>query len=268
MSVEQKSEKSPNKDNKNYAQTVVRAFKILDTFQNGKPELSLKDISEIAGLNKTVASRLLNTLVYLNLVVKSNTSKSYRLGPRLFEYGNRFADQLDVRKLALPYMSEIVTKTMDTAYLMIRSGDEALMLERVEGEALGSLVGTRVGGRLPLHVGAAPMVLLVDLDEEELVALVKRKGLPSLSPNTVENIGSLLERIKKIRENGYTIAVEDPTPGVVSLGAPVHNYDGKVVAGISIGLLYPRFQTCNQQLYIDLILQAAQNLSRDLGFSG
>ena len=266
--MERNSKKMPNKDNKKYAQTVVRAFKILDTFQNGKPELSLKDISEITGLNKTVALRLLNTLIHLNLVVKSHGSKSYRLGPRLFEYGSRFVAQLDIRKLALPYMSEIVTQTMDTAYLMIRSGDEALMLERVEGEALGSLVGTSVGGRLPLHVGAAPMVLLLDMDEEEIVALVKRKYLQRLAANTVENIGSLLEKIKKIRENGYTIAVEDPTPGVVSLGAPVYNYDGKVVAGISIGLLYPRFQSCNQQMYIDLIVRATQNLSRDLGFSG
>lgn len=252
--------------NKNLAQTIVRAFQVLDTFEGGRTDLSLKDIAALSGLNKTVVARILNTLVHLNLVAKSESSRTYRLGAKLFEYGSRFVSQLDLRRLALPHMADLVAKTMDTAYLMIPSNDEALMIERVEGGKLGSLVGTPIGGRLPVHVGAAPMVLLVGMNDQEIAGLAARTGLPRLSENTVQDVGTLLARVRKIEADGYHIAREDPTPGVVSIGAPVFDHQGRVVAGLSVGMLSPRFEKCDQAMYVELISGAARELSREMGY--
>ncbi len=254
--------------NKKLAQTILRAFRVLDTFEAGRTDLSLKDITALTGLNKTVVARILNTLVHLHIVSKSESARTYRLGPRLFEYGSRFISQLDLRKLALPYMTDIMTKTMDTVYLMIHSNDEALMIERVEGGKLGSLVSTPIGGRLPLHVGAAPMMLLVGMTDLEITDWATRTGLPRLGEHTVQDVGTLLNRVKKIRRNGYRIAREDPTPGVVSLGAPVYDHKAEVVAGLSVGLLSPRFERCNQEMYIELVTEAAKKLSNDMGYTG
>ncbi|MEN8142436.1 MAG: IclR family transcriptional regulator [Thermodesulfobacteriota bacterium] len=259
---------SSHAPNKNLAQTILRAFQVLDAFEAGRTDLSLKDITALADLNKTVVARILNTLVHLDLVSKSESARTYRLGPRLFEYGSRFISQLDLRKLALPYMTDIMIKTMDTVYLMIRSNDEALMVERVKGGKLGSLVGTPIGGRLPLHVGAAPMMILVGMSDSEISEWAVRTGLPRLGEHTVQDVGTLLKQVKKIRQDEYHIAREDPTPGVVSVGAPVYDHKASIIAGLSVGLLSPRFEKCNQAMYIELITEAAQKLSRDMGYSG
>ena len=142
------------------------------------------------------------------------------------------------------------------------------MIERVQGDKLGSLVGTPIGGRLPMHVGAAPLVLLVGMDEEEIAVLAARTGLPRLSENTVQDVGTLLQVVKKIKRNGYHIAREDPTPGVVSVGAPIFDHKGRVIAGMSVALLSPRFEKCNQAMYIELIIEATQRLSHEMGYSG
>lgn len=253
---------------KKLAQTILRAFRVLDTFEAGRTDLSLKDITVLTGLNKTVVARILNTLVHLHIVSKSESTRTYRLGPRLFEYGSHFISQLDLRKLALPYMTDIMIKTMDTVYLMIRSDSEALMVERVKGGKMGSLVGTSIGGRLPLHVGAAPMMLLVGMTDTEITEWATRTGLPRLGEFTVQDVGTLLKRVKKIRGDGYYIAREDPTPGVVSVGAPIYDHKAAVVAGLSVGLLSPRFEKCNQTMYIELVTEAAKKLSHEMGYTG
>lgn len=255
-------------NNKNLAQTILRAFQVLDTFEKRRPSLPLKEIAALTDLNKTVVVRILNTLIHLDLVIKSESEKTYRLGPRLFEYGSRFIAQLDLRKLALPYMNDIADKTMDTVYLMLRSKDEALMLERIEGGNVGSLVGTPIGGRLPMHVGAGPMVLLVGMSDQEITELAARAGLPRLGDNTVQDVATLIQFVNRIRIDGYRIAREDPTPGVVSIGAPIFDHLGRVIAGLSVGLLTPRFEKCNQAMYIELITEAAKNLSREMGYQG
>lgn len=252
--------------NKDLAQTILRAFQVLDTLTSHSPDLSLKDIAALTDLNKTIVARILNTLVHLDLVIKSESQKTYCLGPRLFEYGSRFIDQLDIRKLALPYMSDIATKTMDTVFLMLRSNDEALMLERIEGANVGGYMGPAVGGRLPMHVGAGPMALLVAMSDKEIAELAARTGLPRLGENSVQDVGTLLQVVSRIRKEGYRIAREDPTPGVVSIGAPIFDHRGRVIAGLSVGLLTPRFEKCNQTMYIDLITRAAKNLSREMGY--
>jgi len=268
IAIKTDSENDVRKPNKNVAKTIVRAFQVLDTFEPGRTDLSLKDITALSGLNKTVVVRILNTLVSLGAISKSESAKTYRLGPRLFEYGNRFISQLDLRKFALPYMTDIMMKTMDTVYLMIPSNDEALMVERVTGGNIGSMVGTAIGGRLPLHVGAAPMVLLVEMTDEEITSWANKTGLPRLGEHTVQDVGTLLKRVSKIRQEGYYISREDPTPGVVSVGAPVYNYKNDVVGGLSVALLTPRFEKCDQAMYIELITATAQKLSRDMGHTG
>ena len=268
MNKDSGREEPRNSPNKNLAQTILRAFQVIDTFEQTRKELSLKEIAALSGLNKTVVARILNTLVHLDLIAKSKSARTYRLGPRLFEYGSRFIAQLDLRTLALPYMTDITTKTADTTYLMIPVNDEALMIERVKGGNLGSLVGTPVGGRLPMHVGAAPLVLLVGRSEQEIADWASRTGLARLSENTVQEVGTLLQVLSTVKLNGYHIAREDPTPGIVSIGAPVFDHQGRVIAGLSIGLLTPRFEKCNQTMYIDLITGAAQKLSRDMGYMG
>lgn len=133
---------------------------------------------------------------------------------------------------------------------------------------MGSLVGTSIGGRLPLHVGAAPMMLLVGMTDTEITEWATRTGLPRLGEFTVQDVGTLLKRVKKIRGDGYYIAREDPTPGVVSVGAPIYDHRAAVVAGLSVGLLSPRFEKCNQTMYIELVTEAAKKLSHEMGYTG
>ena len=69
--------------------------------------------------------------------------------------GAAVIERLDERQAALPVMERIHEATGETVFLLVRRGDDAVCIERLEGLRVQSLA-LRLGGSLPLHVGAGP----------------------------------------------------------------------------------------------------------------
>src|SRR5207244_10669190 len=84
---------------------------------------------------------------------------TYRLGWRLLRLGSAVIARLDERQAALPVMERIHERTGETVFLCVRRGDDAVCIERLDGLRVQSLM-LRLGGSLPLHLGAGPRTLL------------------------------------------------------------------------------------------------------------
>ncbi len=117
-------------------------------------------------LNKATAYRLLSNLRRGGYVERSPADRKYRLGFKVFELGSYFQSQLEVRRLGLAFLREIVDQVHEAAFLCIREVDEALCVERVESIQEVNIFSLRVGGKQPLHCGGAPRALLVGLDDQ------------------------------------------------------------------------------------------------------
>ena len=68
-------------------QALMRALDILDCFNYQNRVLSLSDVVNRTGLNKTTAKRLISNLTARGYLQHDPLSKSYQLGMRLFELG-------------------------------------------------------------------------------------------------------------------------------------------------------------------------------------
>ena len=185
---------------------------------------------------------------------------------RAFELGAYFQSQLDVRRLALPYLTEMVEQTGEAAFLCIREGDEALCIERVEAEQVVNIFSLRVGGRQPLHCGAAPRALLSDLDDLELEAYAQRSGLPKLTEHTLATLEEIRQDARQTRCQGYVVSVEDVTPGIRAVGAPVRDHSRKVIAAISLSGLAARFEPARVAELARIVAANTERISRQMGY--
>jgi DNA-binding IclR family transcriptional regulator len=227
----------------------------------------LTRIASLLSLDKATAYRLLSTLEDRGYVERSPDSRNYRLGLRAFELGSYYQNQLEVRKLALVYMKDMVAQTQEAAFLCVPEGDAAVCVERVEGENQVNIFGLRVGGKQPLHWGAAPRALLSGMSDAELTAYAARTGLPASTPYTLTTLDQLIEDAHCTRQQGYAVSINDATIGIAAVGAPVYDHHGRVVASVSLSGLAHRYAPDRLGEIAQVITNAADRFSRQLGYT-
>jgi DNA-binding IclR family transcriptional regulator len=196
--------------------------------------LSVNALSEAVDEPMSSTYRLVQSLVALRLVEPAPFRGMYRLGLSLLEVGSALEDSLDVRTAAVPVMRDLRSE-LDVAVLLCYRRDlRAVCVERVEGHNV-RLVSMQVGDSLPLHVGAAPRALLSWLPSgEQHAVLGELEALPTLLGFPVPPLTTLRTEIDETRGRGYSRSDEDVTLGVASLGSPIFNHRGELVAAMSI----------------------------------
>ena len=129
-------------------------------------------------------------------------------------------------------MKELHRATDQTVMLLVRRGQDAVCLERLDGRYV-NLVIVEVGSTMPLHTGAAPRALLA-FAPPDVVDAALDGPLGAYTERTVTDAAGVRRTLAEVREAGYVVSDEDVVPGVASLGAPLRDHGGEVVAAISI----------------------------------
>jgi len=187
------------------------------------------------------------------------------LGIKLFELGQITQNQTEVRTCALPIMKELAKKTEESIDLNIISDGKRVSIEKVESsQDIRKII--QLGKSLPLYCGGSGKALLAFLPEEEIDKFIKQERLVKLGPNTITDPKKLKEHLKQIKENGYAISFEERVLGSVSIGAPIFDHSGKIVASLSVSGPISRFNKKKISLCISLIKEATDKISSLLGY--
>ena len=243
--------------------SVLRALRLLELFEPGRPEMSLPEVVRRSGYSKTTAYRLLITLEQAGWLERTSAG-SFRLTIRPFQVGSILVDSLDLRREAGPVMARVAAETAQTVYLVVPDGPRAVCLERIDSGQGVRLMDLHVGGSQPLNLGAAPRALLA-FDEERLLPGLLAAGLTGRTPHSIVDQATLLADLAETRRRGHSVSDEDVTAGVGAIGAPVLGRDGRAVAALSVGglrshVLPPR------PAHLACLLQACQEISARLGY--
>lgn len=242
--------------------SVLRALRLLDCFERGRPEMSLAELVRCSGYSKTTAYRLLLTLEEAGWLERG-TGGAFRLTIKPFQVGSVLVDSLELRQEAAAVMARLAVECDETAYLTVPAGAHAVCLERIDSAQGVRIADLYVGGSQPLHVGAGPRVLLA-YREAELLPAVLAGPLERRTPRTIADPEALRADLAAIRERGYGISDEDATTGVAAIGAPVYDATGRCVAGLSLGGLAHQIIPVRPE-HRDALLAGAAEISRRLG---
>ena len=71
--------------------------------------------------------------------------------------------------------------------------------------------------------------------DPETTAAVLERGLIKLTPSTVTDPVRFTEELAQVRERGYAVSVSENAEGVASVGAPVRDSSGRVIAVLVLG---------------------------------
>ena len=245
-------------------QSITKAMKVLSVFDADCFELSIGEIANRSGVPKSTVHRIVSSLAEWN-IIESGPEGKCRLGVKLFQLGSLVLFKMDVRKEALPFLKELSARRETTAHLAIRDGDRAIYIEKIE-QPNSFVQYSQVGKHLPLHCTGIGKVLVADLPEETVGSLMGQ-SFPGYTEHTITNLADLLKHLREVRRQGYSVDSEELISGVKCVAAPVFNYRGEVVAGVSLSTTSSLMdQTTFRKLAEDLVMVGVQ-ISKRLGFS-
>jgi DNA-binding IclR family transcriptional regulator len=249
-------------------QVIDRAVQVLRVLADSQGPMQLRDIALGTGLSTTTVHRILGALVQ-NTLCEREPDGRYGLGLTLFELGARVQAGLDLRERSRPPLTQLADATDLTSFLCVRRDNRAICLERINGRNAFTLA-LEAGGSLPLHVGAAPRVLLAYDSEPEIRRhLQSNVPLQRFTARTLIDPDAVLEDLAESRARGWTLSDEDVTDAVSALGAPVFGFGDteRPVAAVSVAGLRPHVMGAEHDRIVDVLLDTASSISEALGAS-
>jgi DNA-binding IclR family transcriptional regulator len=242
-------------------QVIERMFSLIDVLASREEAMSLKEISEKAGLHPSTTHRILNDLVTGRFVDRPQAG-SYRLGMRLLELGNLVKGRLNVRDAALGPMRELHQLIQQPVNLSIRQGDEIIYIERAYSERSGMQVVRAIGGRAPLHLTSVGKLFLAADEPHRIRTYATRTGLQGHTKNSITQIEVLERELSKVRQYGQANDNEELELGVRCMASGVYDDQGKLVAGLSISAPSGRLE----EGWLPKLKETAQRISQTLGY--
>lgn len=249
-----------------FLESVYRTMKILDCFTEDAPVLRLTDLSQRSGLSRVQVLRIASTLEAGGYLTRDPETKRYRLGIRLFHLGMLVRQQMDLRRIAEPYLQWLVDETQETARLVVPETLGPICIAVVESPR-GIRVSAQLGARMPWNAATSPKVLLAYLPEDKREEILSRGQFRKFTEHTVTDPDALRAEVLGIRDRGYHIGIlGDLDPDASGVSAPVFDEQGEIVAAVNVSAPASRLTTAEAPRFIELVVHAAREISTQLGY--
>jgi DNA-binding IclR family transcriptional regulator len=245
-------------------QALDRAFAVLDLLADSTEPLGLAQVAAGLTLHKSTAHRFLMVLERHRMVERTSSGK-FRLGLRLFDYGNRAIQQYDLRERSQPHLQRLVAETEETAHLCILEQAHIIYLDKQE-PARSVRMTSRIGMSNPVHctaVGKAILALSAPARVEEILVKAKFERFTPKTLYTRELLGKDLERI---RRRGYAVDDEEREAGVRCVAVAILDSRAHPVGAVSVS--GPSFRMTAQKVPViaQRLLQCVRSIAIDMGY--
>ncbi|MHC9236397.1 IclR family transcriptional regulator [Pseudooceanicola sp. 502str34] len=218
-------------DERLFLRSVARAFAVLEVWSAEPRALSLGEIAKAAGIDKSAAQRICQTLVGLGYLERApgGLVPGKRALDRAFDY-LRITPLIERAAPVLATLRETCGERVD---LSLFDGTTILYALRLQSRR-EAFFATLPGRRLPAFCtsgGRACMALMSDAAVERLLA---RSDLVARTRKTLTDPAAVLEKVREAREQGYACVMEETLLGEVVVAAPVTDSAGRPVAAVHI----------------------------------
>jgi DNA-binding IclR family transcriptional regulator len=245
-------------------QSVERAVLMLGLFSEDNSELKLQEICERMNLNKSTAHGILHTLKYHGLIAQNEENQRYRLGLNLIELAYRVQKGIDLREAAAPILKGISKRAWEFVNLGILDGHDVVYIDKSESTQ-AIRISTSVGSRNPAHSSAVGRAILAFLPEEEQPDHLPEVLIRS-TPKTKICREEIIKELRLTKARGYSVLDGEFLNGILTVGAPIFNYENKAVGAISIA--GPKLRITEERIteMAGIVCQAAEKISEKLGY--
>lgn len=246
--------------------TLDKALAVLGCFSPEQRRMSLPAIGAATGLPRATAHRFLRALTAKGLLAQDGPRGEYRLGLRLFALGSLALANLDLHREASAAIDRLMRLSGESVHLALFDGFNAVVIARKDNDPAHRSVVTETE-HAPAHCTAVGKAMLA-FQPEPIIERLCQARLPRFTPTTLADARSLRADLARVAKLGYALDDGEHRVGVRCIGAPIRDRSGLVFAAISVTSAATRLPTKRVAQLAPLVVDAAQDISRRLGWSG
>jgi len=224
-------------------------------------------VTEVArelAISKPRAHRHLRALVQRGYARQDPSTERYEIGVKVLALGEAVRDRFDVAGAARPAMSLLREATGQAVTVSAPTDGGVIVLELLQGKTLIEF-GIRPGSQLAYHASAHGLTALA-FGPPALLEAALAGPLTRWTSRTLTDPFAIRAEVQAIRRQGWATAVDAVQIGVNALAAPVFDHRGDyrgAIALVGASQFIPEAPDARQ---INLVVDAAADASRRLGW--
>lgn len=244
--------------------TTERTIQMLELISKHPKGLSLTEIINVMDIPKTSAFDILRTLDYLNMIeLIDERAKIYTLSVKSFVIGSRYLHEIDLVKVARPFIESLGDEMSKTIFLGIINNEKVIYLDKYKPKS-EILTTCKVGSENGIYCTSLGKAILAFTKNNK--EFIKRIELNKITERTIIDRGKLNKELDEIKNQGFAIDNREHQDHMLCIGAPIFNHNKNVIAAISATGLYIEGKDYDSE--ICLVTETALKISNKLGYDG
>jgi DNA-binding IclR family transcriptional regulator len=244
-------------------QSLDRGIQILMILAE-KSSAGVTELAEALGVDKSTASRLVETLRMRDMVRVDPETKKYRLGFRILHLGEALKDNLNVIAIARPMLLSLSAQINESVHFCAYNNNSVYVMDQVRSSKNYAL-SAAVGMIEPLHCSSVGKCILAFRRPETIRALLTGYTFTKYTEHTMITADALLKNLESIRSLGYALDDEEMAVGVRCLALPVYDYRNSVRYSIGVSGPKASLNAATIESYVKRMAQTAKQLSGGIG---
>jgi DNA-binding IclR family transcriptional regulator len=244
-------------------QAVERAIDVLSALAEAGARPTLQQLAERLGVAPSTVHRIVTTLERTGMVERDAVGGGYAPGPKIAALYNAHAWDSDVRARAQPLMEQLLDTTQETVSLHVRRHTVHVCVESLD--SLHELrIRLEVGATVSLCRACTGRAILAHLPPSEARRILSEECAP-VGADRDGWVGERLYELQMVRAAGYATGLNEPSPGIAGVSAPVFGRGAEVLGALTVSGPTVRFRRREILAAAEQLRAAAATLSSQLG---
>lgn len=243
--------------------TVQKALKLLDLFDETRPEIGLSALARLSGIDKATVLRMLGDMAAAGLVEQDPQSRNWRLGAGLLRLARLREAAFPAAEVINPILAQLAAETGETAHASLRAGRDLGTIGVVECTR-SNRVYIEPGLVLPLHATASGLAYCA-FARPEVQAEVLARPLGAHTAATPTDSATLAARIDEVREQGYACADQTFEDEVFGIAMPLFGTDGFACGALAVATPAARLTPGLRAQILSALTHAAREATLGMG---
>ncbi len=259
---ERRPRRTSNGDERSYrVPAAARALALLELLAAESAPIGVSAAARAIGIPKSSCFALLSTLEQAGYVRRSQGDE-WALTLHIYHLGLRAARNTDIESAAEPVLNGLCAKTGLTTHLGLLDRNAIIYAMKVEPPGAMVKFDTYPGKRASLHLTAIGRAVASTMEDEAIAALLDGYDFSGGVNSKIRSPARFRHELRRVRELGYALEMEEETTGVACVAAPVR-YPRPV--GIGVTGLAPQIRERSVARASAEVVEAAASLSAILG---
>jgi DNA-binding IclR family transcriptional regulator len=243
-------------------QSVRKAITLLRATAEDR-NANVSSLARTAGLPRATALRMIQTLEQEGFLLRIPGDDRVLLGPELLRLARNTDEQLLLREVARPIISDLVATVRETVTLSVVASDGGLDLVSQVDAPAQLRPQSWEGQRFPLHASASGKVLLASYDDTRLEHFLD-EPLARFTPVTITSAEALRAELQRVREQRYAVTRDEDEEGLSGIATAIHGPSDELLGVLTVAGPTQRLDRQRGRHAVDHLLRAADQIEAAL----